>query len=53
MSAGQVGEGRTTSKKQILGVKIFWDQRHIKKVEEIGRGGEEEGQDRKETQTWG
>lgn len=31
MSAGQVGEGRTTSEKQILGAKIFWDQRHSKK----------------------
>lgn len=53
MSAVQVGEGTTTSKKQILGAKIFRDQRHIKKVEEIRRGGEGEGRDRKETQTRG
>lgn len=47
MSAGQVGEGRTTSEKQILGAKIFWDQRHSKKQKTKKRkwGKEKRGRD--------
>lgn len=58
MSAGQVGEGRTTSEKQSVprgkdlpGPETLKGKK--KKKKEIGRGEEGEGRDRKETQTRG